>query len=426
MRRDVSLQVLLEGWVSGLPDVRVNGLCTAAEKVEAGNAWVDVLGTGDARLAAERGAEVLIRPAGGTAVSASAPVVGVGRLAERFPELAARFWRHPAEQLDLFAVAGNEAGSSVAHFIEQSWRRQAPEEPVGTVRITRSGNGHVDPLYLQEKLFHCVEAGAKRAVVEAPPEWPGSSTAPGLAVQVAVFCGDGKSGGSCFSPMFADCRPRFAVIDHDCAEGKTLSRLAGEGVQVLTFGTGGSAELSGHWLGMDSDGMTVRISSPWGGGQLRTGLLGRRSLSQLLAAAGALALGGMPWNRVMHQLEIMSAYPGTLYRVGGGPGRPTAVIDYADTPKRLEDALVALRSHLHGRLCCVLTFDSTADERMVRVARSLSDRVMISSIENQPQHLDQAAKAFGPGDIVLVAGRPGEHDGASGLFRLRELMGAAA
>ena len=43
-------------------------------------------------------------------------------------------------------------------------------------------------------------------------------------------------------------------------------------------------------MSMDSAGMTVSLSSPWGGGQLRTGLLGRRNLDGLLATAGALAL----------------------------------------------------------------------------------------------------------------------------------------
>ena len=56
--------------------------------------------------------------------------------------------------------------------------------------------------------------------------------------------------------------------------------------------------------------MTFSIASPWGGGKLHTGLLGAFNVSNLLAAAGTLALLGMPWNQVMHQLEIMHPFPG--------------------------------------------------------------------------------------------------------------------
>ena len=111
MSRDVSLSVLLEDWVTSVPPLRVNGLCTTAADVVPGNAWVDVNGDGNARLATERGASVLVRPDDGKSISTPVPVVGVGRLAERFSELVARFWRHPAEQLDLVAVAGIAVGS---------------------------------------------------------------------------------------------------------------------------------------------------------------------------------------------------------------------------------------------------------------------------------------------------------------------------
>ena len=44
---------------------------------------------------------------------------------------------------------------------------------------------------------------------------------------------------------------------------------------------------------------------------------------------GALALMGMPWDKVMHQIEIMSAVPGRMNCLAGERGQPAAVIDGA-------------------------------------------------------------------------------------------------
>jgi UDP-N-acetylmuramoyl-L-alanyl-D-glutamate--2,6-diaminopimelate ligase len=242
------------------------------------------------------------------------------------------------------------------------------------------------------------------------------------------------------------------VVNHDEAEGKTLTRLVDPGTQVLTYGTNGATELQGSILGMDSTGMNLNIASPWGGGNVRTGLLGRRNLSNLLAAAGTLALMGMPWDKVMHQIEIMSAEPGKMNCLAGELGQPAAVIDGARTPEELEDVLLTLRSHLHGRLVCVLAdidqenrclgepaanrrsgesresalqgrlgaTEETAGCRphsrlsplqrvswqaeMVRVAELLSDQVITASRANRRDAIRRALRDCGPGDIVLIAG----------------------
>jgi UDP-N-acetylmuramoyl-L-alanyl-D-glutamate--2,6-diaminopimelate ligase len=187
---------------------------------------------------------------------------------------------------------------------------------------------------------------------------------------------------------------------------------------------------------MDSLGMTLSINSPWGGGEVRTGLLGAFNVSNLLAAAGTLALLGMPWSQVMYQLEIMRAVPGRMHCMGGEVGRPVVVVDYAHTPDALSQALTALRSHLHGQLVCVFGCggDRDAGKRpmMARVAESLADRIVITTdnprgeqpaaiigdmlagleepdqaqvVEDRAAAIRQAVLGSGAGDIVLVAGK---------------------
>ena len=240
--------------------------------------------------------------------------------------------------------------------------------------------------------------------------------------------------------LFIDAHPRFAVINFDDAFGKILAGEIGNGTEVFTYGTNGSSELRGSVLQMDSLGMTLKLASPWGGGEVRTGLLGSFNVSNLLAAAGTLALLGMPWSQVMHQLEIMRAVPGRMQCMGGEVSQPVVVVDYAHTPDALQQALTALRAHLHGRLVCVFGCggDRDAGKRpmMARVAESLADRIVLTSdnprdeepsaiigdmlagleqpddavvVEDRAVAIRQAVSESGSGDIVLVAGRGHEN-----------------
>lgn len=434
MSRPVSIPILLEGWVENPPAVEIEGLCRDSHRVEPGQAFVHT-GSGCPQQAAARGARVVIHGGGVDLSGLSIPDVELPGLGGRLSALAARFHRHPADQLKIAAVATGGKGDSVAHYIAQSWQRVYGDAGL----MSREGHGPfskqrrsigglmTDTLALQETLSDCLDAGADMVAMEVQESYLQQGWLDEIAFDAAVLPGTAGIDTARLYPLFTDCRPGFAIVNHDTAEGKTLTRLMGGDAQVLTFGTNGATELHGSILGMDSLGMTISLSSPWGGGQLRTGLLGRENLSSLLAAAGALALMGMPWNKVMHQLEIMSAVPGRMSCVEGEPGQPAAVIDNARTPEALENVLLALRSHLHGRLYCVL---AAPGRRMVRVAESFSDRVFLADVSMQNDAVRQATRlaigASGRGDIVLIAGAGQGSWRRGGEAEVRDLLEEAA
>lgn len=440
MTRAVSAPVLLEGWIDDVPDVTVDALYLQAEEAETGGACV-VRDREQAEIAAGRGAALLIHDA---SIHVPGPATaGLPGLEHRLSELASRFYHYPSEELKIAAVAGCSGRVSAVHYIAQSWQRVEGEAAL----VGRHGCGpfraasppdpsRLDPATLQRTLAGCVEAGIGMAALEMLPGFLERGWADDLAIDVAVFTSAVQAHGldhggqpaadeeAATRRLFTDCRPQFAVINHDEAEGKTLSRLAAAGTQVLTFGTNGATELQGAVLNMDSSGMTLRIASPWGGGEVRTGLLGRRNLSTLLATAGALALMGMNWNRVMHQVEIMSAAPGRMNCIAGDPGQPAAVLDSALTPAALEDVLLALRAHLHGRLHCVLA--GTDDPEMRRVAEFLSDQVYPVFGGDRREVIREALAGSGHGDILLITGDWGDGHVGSGEASVLDLLEEAA
>lgn len=72
-----------------------------------------------------------------------------------------------------------------------------------------------------------------------------------------------------------------------------------------------------------------------------------------------------------------------MRRLGGAPGQPVVVIDYAHTPDALAHSLSAIRAHLSGRLVCLFGCGGNRDRgkraEMGQVAESLADALVVTS-----------------------------------------------
>ena len=454
MNRAISIRTLLEDWCDIASDTEaarlsVTGLECDAAAIGPGDAYVAVAGSDGhglarAQHAAALGAAIVLHDGAAAVPPLGIPALAVPGLAARLGELGARFHRAPAEQLTLAGVTGGRGKTSTAHFIAQAWQRGAGGagaiSDVACGASTRSGPvARLDGMTLQGVLAGCVARGIERVALELSPRVLDLAACADLGLDALVFTASAP--GAAADPLqpFEANHPRFAVVNHDDPAGKALARRIGNGTQVLTFGTNGATELRGSVLGMDAAGMTIRIAGPWGGGELRTGLLGAFNLSNLLGAAGVLALLGMPWNRVMHQVEIMQAAPGRLHALGGEPGQPVVVLDEAATPDALEHTLTSLRSHLHGRLVCVFGCDAAhgpVERRaMAAAAEALADRIVMTVgdaadenpwaifedmaqglrrlhearvIVDRAEAIRSAIEESRAGDIVLIAGRGAE------------------
>ena len=110
-----------------------------------------------------------------------------------------------------------------------------------------------------------------------------------------------------------------------------------------------------------------------------------------------------------------------------GEGRqPTAVIDHARTPAELEEVLMTLRGHLHGRLYCVLVGAGGSREDLARVGHALADRLFETTRRRRSQAIREALRLAGPGDIVLIAGAARGRWLQRGEAEVRSLMEEAA
>jgi len=148
----------------------------------------------------------------------------------------------------------------------------------------------------------------------------------------------------------------------------------------------GSHPASASLLELGSSSSLVRMEGPWGSVQVRLPLVGRHNVYNALEALGAANVVVDLSRHLPGAMEKCPAPPGRLEPVvvvGGLPGLPGVLVDYAHTHDAMENVLLALRPVTAGRLVvmfgCGGDRDRTKRPKMAAVACRLADRVIVTS-----------------------------------------------
>src|SRR5690606_24157933 len=139
-----------------------------------------------------------------------------------------------------------------------------------------------------------------------------------------------------FSMPGLSCR----VINLDDEFGRTLAAADAESRLITYSLETPSAYLYCPEARLEDDGIHARLVTPQGERSLRSSLLGRFNVSNVLAAIGALLGMNYPLDEILAVLPELQGPVGRMQRLGGGE-RPLVVVDYAHTPDALEKVLEA-------------------------------------------------------------------------------------
>jgi UDP-N-acetylmuramoyl-L-alanyl-D-glutamate--2,6-diaminopimelate ligase len=183
-------------------------------------------------------------------------------------------------------------------------------------------------------------------------------------------------------------------------------------------------------------GLELDIAGAFGAARLTSTLIGAFNAENLLSALGALLAQGMSLQEACAALGAARPAPGRMEVLGGPPGKPWVVIDYAHTPDALHRVLTALEAAIVGELWCVFGCGGDRDRGkralMGAVAADLADRIVltddnprsedpadivreirvgvadhprVSVIHDRRTALKTAVERARPGDVVLIAGK---------------------
>ncbi len=465
----MTLQKLFEGIVEGAAEgasVDVVGVTSDSRHVRDGFVYVGIRGgRHDGRDfvhdAVDRGAIACVVEGPepfSNGIHVPVMVVPDARLAVAL--LASRFHGDPSSNLRVVGTTGTNGKTTVSYLVRDIFRA-ADLEPglIGTIayefgeRAIPAARTTPEATELQGLLAQMVTAGCQSAIMEVSSHSLDQKRVAGIDFDVGVFTnltGDhldyhhdmeryfaAKAG--LFQQLGSGKKSAYAVINVDDPFGCRLADPGRYNAEVLSYGTGRSADVRAESIVLDARGSRLTMASPWGRHEIETPLMGRFNVSNVMAAVTIAGVMGIDMDVAVAAVRNATGAPGRLEEIPTRTGFQVFV-DYAHTDDALSNVLTTLREVTPGRLIVVFGCggdrDKTKRPLMGRVAEVGADLAIVTSdnprTEDPAEIIEQIVagvhnrnavlveverreaihKAIGmaeDGDMVLIAGKGHEH-----------------
>jgi UDP-N-acetylmuramoyl-L-alanyl-D-glutamate--2,6-diaminopimelate ligase len=402
--------------------------------------------------------------AGAAAVVASQPaarpvpvpwvVVPDARLALAL--LAAEYFEHPSRQMKVVGITGTNGKTTTGYVLNAMFEAAGIRcGLMGTVKY-RIGPREFDATrttpeapQVQSMMREMVREQCGACVMEVSSHALSLRRVDGIKFAAAVFTNltrDHLDFHTNMEDYFAAKRRLFellppdapAVINADDPRGAALVSAAGN---PITYGISKAAAVMPGALSFSLSGLEFDVRLPQGVIRVRSRLVGKPNVYNILAAAGTAAALGVPLDAIEEGLRRLPGVPGRFEIASGADDDITVVVDYAHTDDALRNLLETARPMATRRLITVFGAggdrDRTKRPLMGMVAARLSDLVVITSdnprsedplriieevrrgadaetrqsnaevltIVDRREAITQAVLRAGAADVVLIAGK---------------------
>jgi UDP-N-acetylmuramoyl-L-alanyl-D-glutamate--2,6-diaminopimelate ligase len=173
---------------------------------------------------------------------------------------------------------------------------------------------------------------------------------------------------------------QIAVINRDDPWGRKLSSHLSTG--VITFGTESKAMIHAESFSFSENGITTEIKHPAGKISVKSALLGRPNLYNILAATACALTLNIPIQAIKEGITSLQGVPGRFQKIDNSLGIHVFV-DYAHTDDPLKNLLETARELCGGKVILVFGAggdrDRTKRPRMGEVAGTHADWTIITS-----------------------------------------------
>jgi UDP-N-acetylmuramoyl-L-alanyl-D-glutamate--2,6-diaminopimelate ligase len=230
-----------------------------------------------------------------------------------------------------------------------------------------------------------------------------------------------------------------SVINLDDPRGAALVEVGG---RPVTYAIAKNADITPGPLSFTIEGLVFDVRTPRGTIHVRSKLVGRPNVYNILAAAATAAALDLPFDAIERGLRDLDGVPGRFEVVSGAKDEVTVVVDYAHTDDALRNLLETARPLARGRVVTVFGAggdrDRTKRPLMGAVAGRMSDVIVITSdnprsedpnqiideilrgltpdtmkdsgqrvitIPDRAEAIAKAIELARPGDLVLIAGK---------------------
>jgi len=447
-------------WEHGLSSVAGVSVCSDSRKVKPGDVFVAIRGTHQdghayAGEAIRRGAKWILAERAVEA-PATVEVVLVPDTSQAMGELAQAAYRYPRDSLLCLGVTGTNGKTTTAYLTRMILNTAGMrcgmigtvEYDVGDCRMA-ADNTTPDSLRLAEMMGRMRDNGLKAMMMECSSHGLDQRRTAGIRFRAAAFTnltgdhldyhGTTEAYLHAKSRLFRELSAEsYAILNgEDVSSEKLAANTPGRVMRYGILPDAKNPSISGRIEQMGFWGTQLELRIEGQSAKVRTHLVGRHNVSNILAAAGLAWSAGVTLESMVQALEEFEGVPGRLERVNPG-GEPAVFVDYAHTDDALRNVLGTLRSLEPRRLILVFGCggdrDRTKRPRMARAAEEMADFMVVTSdnprtespeqifsdirrgfsdgaagrvelVEDRRRAIERAIASAQSGDVVLIAGK---------------------
>lgn len=429
-------------------------------------------GTPFAREAAMRGAVLVVSE---TAPPAGFPAewlqVADARLA--LAQLAAEFYGHPSQELALVGITGTNGKTTTSYLLAAIFEAAGIRcGRIGTIGY-KVGDQEIDAARttpeapdLQRLLREMVARRAGACAIEVSSHALALRRADGLRFAAGVFTNLTRDHLDFHRDMedYFEVKRRlfellpagaFGVTNLDDRRGAAFAAVA---PRPVTYAIDAAADFRPGSLSLSLEGLAFDVQTPRGLLRLRSPLVGRPNVYNILAAVATATALDLPLAAIEQGIASLADVPGRFQLVSVPGDDVRVVVDYAHTDDALKNLLETARPLAPARVITVFGCggdrDRTKRPLMGAVAARLSDLVIVTSdnprsedpariieeikrgivmpadrarkgqplpastpclaIVDRKAAIEKAIRDASPGDLVLIAGKGHEKTQAIG------------
>lgn len=401
--------------------------------------------------------------------SLTIPHIAVAHLRENLGSIANVWYGKSDQEMVIVAVTGTNGKTSCSQWLAKALSlTSSPCAVIGTlgvgnyrdgvlVNLLETGFTTPDAIQLQRRLADLHNAGANALAIEASSIGLEQGRLNGLHIDVALltnltrdhldYHGDMETYAAAKTILFDWPNLATAVVNLDDEYGVQLaqklhlqSAKQENKVQVLGYSLGHKEHPCAEVIYASNvrthhTGTHFHVDSAFGNGLVKTQMIGRFNVSNVLGVLSVLLAKGISWSAAVSAIEKLESVPGRMQQLGSA-GRAMVVIDYAHTPDALEKTLLTLQQvalERQGKLWCVFGCGGDRDPgkrpQMGKIAE-LAQHVVVTSdnprtekpasiiqniltgmsivphvIEDRASAILFAIKHADKNDVVLLAGK---------------------
>jgi UDP-N-acetylmuramoyl-L-alanyl-D-glutamate--2,6-diaminopimelate ligase len=383
----------------------VTGIAYDSRAIKPGDVFVALRGqhadgTAFARQAVDRGAAAIVSEAPvPEGISVPWAIVTDARLA--LAVLADAFFQHPSGEMQVVGITGTNGKTTTAYLLASIFDAAGIRcGLLGTVAYrTGPGDNEVreaarttpEAPDLQALLREMIEQGSGAAVLEVSSHALALRRVDRTTFAAGVFTNLTRDHLDFHSDMEAyfqakrrlfEMLPRDApsLLNVDDPRGLALVEVGG---RPVTYAINRAADLTPGPLSFSLEGLSFEVRTPRGTLQIRSALVGRPNVYNILAAVATATALGLSFDAIERGVRTLRGVPGRFEVVSSAKDEVTVVVDYAHTDDALRNLLETARPLASGRLITVFGCGGDRDRPkrplMGAVAGRYSDVIVITS-----------------------------------------------